>query len=302
MSWEVARVANILLRKNFCAYWINLKSGVKKRPNEAGRRYLCHLTRRFSFMDIIDIRRKKDWAVLTLNRGKVNAINHTMVLSLRETLKALKQDDAVRGLILTGRTHYFSAGLDLVELSRYDRHQVASFWKDFLSMAHELVSFDKPVIAAISGHSPAGGTVIALTCDYRFMARGEKYVIGLNEVAVGIPVPDSIFHLYSSCLGDRVAHQSLLEGRLFNPQEARDVGLVDQIVDGDRLLKASEKKLNKLLEASDYVLRESKRSMRKSLLKKVTLPNQEEIDRRVAHWFSDEFQGAIKDFLSKIGK
>ncbi len=133
-------------------------------------------------------------AYLTLDRGSSNAINAEMVHELTDMLQNLEKDDQVGGLILTGKEGFFSAGLDLIELYNYNEAEIKQFWNDFLAMVSVFVGFKKPMISAISGHSPAGGCVMAICSDYRIMAEG-KYIIGLNEVPVGIIVPDSIFHI-----------------------------------------------------------------------------------------------------------
>ena len=134
-------------------------------------------------MDTIKVNIKDKIAVLSMNRGRSNAINAEMVAELHQMVRNIENDDSIAGLILTGKDGFFSAGLDLIELYNYDEEAIKNFWINFLDLVTTLVSFKKPMIAAISGHSPAGGCVLALCCDYRIMAEG-KFIIGLNEVPV----------------------------------------------------------------------------------------------------------------------
>jgi 3,2-trans-enoyl-CoA isomerase len=180
-------------------------------------------------MNTIKVRIKDKIAVLSLDRGRSNAINSEMVSELHQMIRNIENDDSIAGLIITGKEGFFSAGLDLIELYNYDEDQIREFWVEFLSLVTSMVSFKKPMIAAISGHSPAGGCVLAICCDYRVMAEG-KFIIGLNEVPVGIIVPESIFHLYAFWLGNAPAYRALLEGKLMNTQEALSAGLVDEVV------------------------------------------------------------------------
>ena len=131
-------------------------------------------------MEHIIVTKKSDYAIVQLNRGKVNAINHDLVKELRITIEELKKDDSIRGVIISGKPNYYSAGLDIKEIYYYNDAEIAAFFKDFGNLYLELAKFPKPLIAAITGHSPAGGTVIAITCDHRVMAEGEKFTIGLN--------------------------------------------------------------------------------------------------------------------------
>src|SRR5690606_32452196 len=107
-------------------------------------------------------------------------------------------------------------GLDLITLFEYDEAKIHEFWESFIALIYDLAAFPKPSIAAITGHSPAGGCVLALCCDHRVMAEGD-YIIGLNEVPVGIIVPQCIFELYSFWLGSARASKFLLEGKLLAP-------------------------------------------------------------------------------------
>ena len=145
-------------------------------------------------MNTIKVSIKDRLAIITLNRGKSNALNREMIKELNDILTHIDEDDAIGGVLITGRENFFSAGLDLIELYDYNEEEVLSFWKLFLTFTANLTAFKKPLVSAINGHSPAGGCVIALACDARVMAVG-KFIIGLNEVPVGIIVPKSIFDL-----------------------------------------------------------------------------------------------------------
>src|SRR5690606_3428918 len=144
-----------------------------------------------------------------------------------------------------GKENFFSAGLDLITLFDYNVDQIREFWNLFLEATSLLASFPKPIAAAISGHSPAGGCVFALCCDYRIMAEG-NFVIGLNEIPVGLIVPESIFQLYAFWIGRRNAYQNLLEGKLLTPNEAKAQGLVDDVVPANMLFNTATKKIKQI--------------------------------------------------------
>src|SRR5207237_3035279 len=115
-------------------------------------------------------------AIIALDRGRSNPINHQMVKELTACIKNLDGDDSVGGLIITGKDGFFSSGVDLIEAYDYNEVQISEFWFDFLAMQNTLAAFKKPMVAAVSGHSPAGGCVLAICCDYRIMAEG-KFII-----------------------------------------------------------------------------------------------------------------------------
>ena len=250
-------------------------------------------------MNTIKVNIKDKIAVLSLNRGKSNAINAEMVAELHQMVKNIENDDSIAGLILTGQDGFFSAGLDLIELYNYDEETIKNFWIDFLNLVTRLVSFKKPMIAAISGHSPAGGCVLALCCDYRIMAQG-KFIIGLNEVPVGIIIPESIFHLYSFWLGQANAYRFLLEGKLMHTQEALSTGLIDEVVNPESILHAAERKMLTYIKLERNAWQQSKKNMRIELLKKVSADPTEMISPMLAQWWSASTRSILKTIIQNL--
>jgi len=216
-------------------------------------------------MNTIHIEYLENIAILQLNRGKANAINAEMVNELLDALITLKTNDKVKGVVLTGHGEFFSAGLDVIELYSYDEHEIAEFWKVFDRLSRRIVMFPKPIVAAITGHSPAGGCVLAIGCDYRVMAEG-NYRIGLNEVAVGIVVPEPIFHMYSFLVGRGKAHQYLLEGKLHLPEEALACNLVNEIAPLNEVLNRAIAQLKVFMQYNSAVWTKSKMNFRSPLI------------------------------------
>jgi 3,2-trans-enoyl-CoA isomerase len=250
-------------------------------------------------MNTINVSVKDRLATITLNRGKSNALNRELITELDEMLKNISADDNIGGVILTGSAPFFSAGLDLVELYNYNEEEAESFFKLFFSFTANMVSFKKPMVAAISGHSPAGGCVMALACDYRVMAEGQ-YIIGLNEVPVGIIVPNSIFQLYSFWIGKAEAAQSLLTGRLYNPEEALRVGLVDDVVKNESLLTAAERKIKKYMELESNTWSQSKLNIRQELITAVTTDQSETLVKILDQWWSPATRHILKTILANL--
>ena len=134
--------------------------------------------------------RHGDILELKLARPPVNALNPALVRALRDAIVAAPGSGA-RAIVLSGNKGLFSAGLDVVELLTLDHAGMKAFWSDFVGLVAAIGRSPIPTVAAIGGHSPAGGAVLAIFCDYRVMARG-AYRIGLNEVQVGLTVPEII--------------------------------------------------------------------------------------------------------------
>jgi len=252
-------------------------------------------------MNTINVTIKDRLAIITLNRGKSNSLNREMVTELTDMLQHIAADDNIGGAIITGKDNFFSAGLDLIELYSYNEEEAKSFWHLFLNFAAKITAFKKPLIAAINGHSPAGGCVIALACDARVMAEG-KYIIGLNEVPVGIIVPNSIFHLYAFWLGKADASRSLLEGKLFNPEEALAIGLVDEVVKPESILTAAERKARKYMAFESNTWQQSKVNIRKELIAITQAEQSADLEIMLKQWWAPSTRAILKTIIDGLQK
>ncbi|QEC79530.1 enoyl-CoA hydratase/isomerase family protein [Mucilaginibacter ginsenosidivorax] len=237
--------------------------------------------------------------VITLDRGRSNPINHQMIIELTDCIHKLENDDNVGGVILTGKEGFFSSGIDLIEAYDYDEEQSRAFWVDFLALQNALAAFRKPIVAAISGHSPAGGCVLAICCDYRVMAAG-SFIIGLNEIPVGIIVPDSVFNLYSFWLGQRKAYQYLLEGKLLKVDEALEAGLIDEIAEPDSLMKAAVAKVTAYMKLNPVTWSESKLNLRKELIGKLKADQAETLNKMLEQWWAPATRQGLQMMIRNL--
>jgi len=250
-------------------------------------------------MDTLKAEQIQDRMQITLQRGKANPINSTLVNELRQAIAELKQNDSIKGAILTGQPRYFSAGLDVVELYGYDADTMRQFWQDFTALILEMISCPKPIVAAISGHSPAGGCVLALCCDQRLMAEG-PYRIGLNEVPVGIVVPPTIYYLYAAAMGEGKAYHHLLNGSLMLPEEALAEGLVHQVLPLEALQEQAEERLNHYLSMNATAWGTSKLLLRQSLLSQLRGDFDQLFGPVLKHWWSAEFRAQLEGMVERL--
>ncbi|MDB5145194.1 MAG: echA8 1 [Mucilaginibacter sp.] len=238
-------------------------------------------------------------AIISLDRGRSNPINHQMVKELADCIKMLENDDSVGGVILTGKEGFFSSGIDLMEVYGYNEEEIRGFWIDFLDLQTKLVSFKKPMVAAISGHSPAGGCILAICCDYRIMAEG-KFVIGLNEIPVGIIVPDSVFNLYSFWLGQHKAYQYLMDGKLLNINEALNAGLIDEICSPENLAELAEKKVRGYLQMNPVAWSQSKLNLRKELIGKLKADQTDTLNKMLEQWWAPATRMGLQMIIQSL--
>jgi enoyl-CoA hydratase/carnithine racemase len=183
----------------------------------------------------------------------------------------------------------------------YDERQFENFWRNFMDLVSDLVAFDKPLVASITGHAPAGGCIIAIGCDYRVMADG-NYKIGLNEIPIGIVVPRGIFDMYSYWIGRRTAYQYLMEGKLYNVQHALEIGLVDEVVSADKVLETAEKKLRQYLQYEQHGWRLTKRQLKHDQLKSISSISEFEMKTFLKQWWSEPVRSIVHSFVEQLKK
>ncbi len=251
-------------------------------------------------MNTLDVTYKDEYAIVQMNRGKVNAINFEMVQDLRDIFRKLEENTDIKGVILTGQPHYFSAGLDLIELFQYNKDQIRDFFTSFGALYLELVQFKKPFISAITGHSPAGGCVLAVAGDNRYMAEGDNYVIGLNEVAVNIQISQNLTEVYAFWMGEGPASRYILEGKLLSGKEAVAAGLVDELVPLENVLERAEKRMQLYLRADQEILMNTKEKLRKNLLDKLDLNAENSLKEASELWWKPEIRAKMKAYVASF--
>ena len=180
--------------------------------------------------------------------------------------------------------------------------KVQLFFHEFVKMVLTLLSFDKPLVAAINGHSPAGGCVMALTADYRVIVDDDRVKIGLNEVPVGIAIPPFIFELYSFWIGHRLAYQNLLAGRMMTPQEALNIGLVDQALPPDEMTEGVKQAVSHYLSMDENTFSTSKRAMRAKLVDHLQVNHSVTEQAMFAHFWKETSRERLKRLVEKISK
>ncbi|MBI4369684.1 MAG: enoyl-CoA hydratase/isomerase family protein [Elusimicrobia bacterium] len=172
-------------------------------------------------------------AFLTLNRPPANSLNLAFFEQLRRRLAEIEKNPGIRAVILSSALpKYFSSGIDLDEYSSLAPKDRSRLFLELIELHRQLCRYTKPTIAAINGYALLGGWIIAMGCDFRFIAQ-ETGKISLSEVRLGL-TPSSIL---IATLARMSAKQSLvkemiLTGRAVRAPEAFEGGLVDRLVPG----------------------------------------------------------------------
>jgi enoyl-CoA hydratase/carnithine racemase len=243
---------------------------------------------------------------IRLARAPVNALNTDLCRALITALNAA-QADGMRGIVLSGNEKVFSAGLDVPHLLSHgdDHHALLDSWQAFFGVARTLAESRVPVVAALTGHSPAGGCVLALCCDYRIMARSpdpaRPFAIGLNETQVGLVAPEGIQQLLRRVVGIHRAERLLVSGELVPAGRALDIGLVDELVAPSDVVPRAVAWLQQLLSLPHHPMLQTRAIARADLVAALHADNIQ-MDRFIEGWYSPDAQQALQTLVAKLRK
>jgi len=251
-------------------------------------------------MEHIQSERSGNLSILTLSRGKANALNHALVEELCAAVAGAAADDSVRGLVLASdRPRFFSSGFDIREVFAYDRDGMAAFFGRFIDLYESLYGFPKPVVAALSGHTFAGGAILAIACDFRIMAEGD-FGFALNEINLGLAVTPTIRHMLVNAVGLVHAREVLLFGEPLTPARAREIGLVRELAPADQVRDRATACARLLAAKPPAAYREIKRSIREFGRREDTPGDRATLSQFLNIWFSAEAQDARREVASKV--
>jgi enoyl-CoA hydratase/carnithine racemase len=237
---------------------------------------------------------------LRLNRPPANALSYELICALREAIEAAARN-GIHALILSGAPGRFSGGLDVPLLLTYDHAAIAALWREFYALLKALAGSPIPIAAAITGHAPAGGTVLSVFCDWRVMADGD-FKIGLNEVQIGLPLPPVIFAGLRRLVGPRRGERLAVRGSLVPPQDALAAGLIDEVAPPDQVINRALQWCQTLLALPADAMAITRRQARADLVAYFEQNIEPEIETVTASWWAPETQNALRALAARLGK
>ena len=242
-----------------------------------------------------------DVVELALARAPVNALNPDLCSQLADAVRGSIADGA-GGIVLSGGPKVFSAGLDVPHLLGLgdDRAAVRDAWARFFDAVRAIGESPVPVVAAIAGHAPAGGCVLALCCDYRVMAEG-PFRIGLNETQVGLVAPEGIQHLLRRVVGAYRAERMLIAGEMVDSARAFEIGLVDELAAIDAVGIRALAWLEALLALPRLPMLRTREIARADLVAALQ-PERIGLEHFLDAWMEPDTQAGLKAMLARIGK
>lgn len=185
-------------------------------------------------------------ATLTVNRpDKLNALNDRVIAELGDAIDALRGDDAVGGIVLTGAGRAFVAGADISELEKHGAVSAKALAQRGQDVFRRFETSPKPVIAAVNGFALGGGCELAMACHIRIASEFAKF--GQPEVKLGLLPGYGGTQRLPRLVGKGRALQLLLTGEIIDANEAHRIGLVNRVVTADDLIPAATAMMKMIL-------------------------------------------------------
>lgn len=238
-------------------------------------------------------------ATLTFNRPKaLNAINTELLNEFSDALDDIATNEAIRVLILTGKGEKaFVAGADITELAKLNALQAKNFSAKGHQTINKLQNLPIPVIAAVNGYALGGGSEIALASD--FIYASENAVFGLPEITLGVIPGFGGTQRLTRLIGLNRAKEMIFTGNMIKADEARSMGLVNQVCPPDKLMQAVAKIAQTIAGKGAVSLRAAKQVVNNGANVDLAMGCQMEIDAFALCMASEDAQEGAHAFLEK---
>ena len=169
-----------------------------------------------------------DVMVTTVDDGKVNALSLDIMAGIRSGIAAASEQG--RPLVITGRDGCLSAGFDLAVVNSGDQDSIVALFTEGAELYKAMVTAPVPVIISCTGHALAGGALLLLAADHR-IGRSGAYRLGLNEVRIGLALPNFAVTLATHRLERRFLTAATMFAEVVPPDRAVAMGYLDESVD-----------------------------------------------------------------------
>lgn len=170
-----------------------------------------------------------------IDDGKANALSKDIIAAIKQVIVDAEANTDIVAVVLHGREGKFSAGFDLSVMLAGDLTAITDLVSDGGDLVQTIYGSSVPVVAACTGHALAAGALVLLACDLRIGADVDCK-IGLNEVTLGMVIPDWAFTIAVDRLSRRFLQQSVATARISSAHGAADAGFLDEVVAADELL------------------------------------------------------------------
>jgi enoyl-CoA hydratase len=241
---------------------------------------------------------KDNVGVVKMNRpDAMNALNGQTLSELKEAISQLKDDDAVRVIIITGEGKAFVAGADIAEMKDMTAEQAEEFSRTGQKVFSRIAKIKKPVIAAVNGFALGGGCELAMACDIRVAS--EKAKLGQPEVNLGVIPGFAGTQRLSRLVGSAKAKELIFTADMVDAQTAHSIGLVNQVVPAEQLMDACMEMAKKIASKGPKAVRLAKKVVNEGVEEKLEKGSEYETHEFGECFASGEAKEGMSAFLEK---
>jgi len=232
--------------------------------------------------------------IIDFQMNEQNSFTGESMKALSTILNEIREDPKKRGAIFSSSNEkFFCNGLDAENLLATPKDRLLEEVGGIVHLFADLIQFDKPLIAEVSGYAMGGGAVVTVACDFKYMLEG-KARIAFTEVLVGLPLPGSFIDRIKMCVTPKFWSEVCLTGASFKAKEAMEIGLVDGTAPTrEELRKMTIKKMNQLVQIPSSAYRSTK-----NILNGQTIAKLEEYKKETYEAFSKT--GVIENLLEAM--
>jgi enoyl-CoA hydratase len=249
--------------------------------------------------DILLVQREGDIATVILNRPeKLNALSRALWQAVGEAMRTLSADEELRCIVLRGaEDKAFSPGADISEFEteRSNLEQARSYGRLMHEAMAAIRECQHPTIALIKGVCVGGGLELASMCDLRICGQSSRFGVPINRIGVIMAYPEIAALI--DLVGRSTALEILLEGRVFDAQEAREKGLVTRVVADDQVEAETYATARRIADGAPISNRLHKKFARRLLDPRPLTP--EEFDEGFANAATEDYQEGYRAFVEK---
>lgn len=214
---------------------------------------------------LVTVQMREEIAWIQLDDGKANALSPQLLVELTAALDEV--EGKAKAVVLAGRPGKFCAGYDL-KIMMSGKGPASQLTADGCRVMARLYVFPVPVVIACTGHAMAGGALMLLCGDVRIGVAG-GFKIGLNEVQIGIPLPQFGIDLVQDRLDPRAVTKATMCAQIFDPDSAAEVGFLDAVVAAEALEATAQGMAEQLAKLSTSAYAGTKRGLRQATADKM---------------------------------
>jgi len=209
--------------------------------------------------------------IATFEKERTNSIDMEVLRALRDIVARVNSDDSLKGIILTGSGKLFSSGFDLPMFLGFPNvEEVTAFIQEEDEILTDLFMCRKPVVSAMNGSTIAAGLIFSMAADYRIVTNHPKIKINMSEIKLGLPLSIAQSEIMRFGLeSNKLFRDVMYFGKMFDVTAALELGIVDEVVEGDELIDRAKKIITGWIDNPGRAFMKLKEGVRKPIANRI---------------------------------